>query len=76
MINIDKNIPIPPANRGNKTFKYPWLTMQVGDSFPLPFANYKTHNAVSSLITHGRRVTGHKYTMRKLAEGFRIWRIE
>jgi uncharacterized protein (DUF2249 family) len=63
MIKIDKNITIP-----DKRNKYPWDTMEIGDSF------YTNSNV--RMLTHTRsKVYGHKYSVRKEENGFRVWRV-
>ena len=64
MIKIDKGIAIP-----NKRNKYPWDTIEIGDSF-FTLANVR-------MLTHIRsKVYGHKYSVRKENNGFRVWRTE
>jgi hypothetical protein len=71
MIKIDKNIPIPDKRTHKKEFKYPWLTMEVGDSF---FVANKTSATYRVSAKAGNRY-GRKFTMRNVKDGVRIWRI-
>jgi hypothetical protein len=81
-IQIDKGIPIPPANpsgrqsgqrRGQR--KYPWMAMPIGSSFIYPG---DSGGAWRSII--GRhKLTHYRYVSRRLLEDgqwvTRIWRI-
>ena len=70
MIEIDKNIPIPPKR--NQTSKYPLSTMEVGDSFLVVGA---VQARLSGSVGTVARRTGRKFTTRKTFEGVRVWRI-
>lgn len=69
MIAIEKGIPIPNSGAG-RTPKYPWRTMEVGDSF---FAENVRN--VSAMAAAAMRRTGLKFTVRKVEDGHRIWRV-
>ena len=73
MYQIEKNIPIPI-----KVFEFPFRDMEVGDSFFVP------HNQESDLIrgrlnraiqAFRKNNKGHKFTLRSIDDGFRIWRV-
>jgi hypothetical protein len=66
MIKVDKDIPIPP-----RRLKYPWSTMEVGDSFFVPGKNSQSFG---NTVQHARRTTGRTFTARKVEGGLRIWR--
>ena len=81
-IKLDRKVPIPPhgGGHGGRYLKYPWDTMQVGDSFFVAGAS-----ARSSIPTSARsygRGRGIKFncTLRTVTErgvkGVRIWRVE
>lgn len=85
-MKIEKNIPIPePKKRGPKkgeggrTPTYPFKEMEVGDSFI-----YSTKSTESMMRSAGCAARGWakkvglnwKFTVRRLDEGIRIWRIE
>ena len=70
-IKVEKGIPIPPtSNRG----KYPWLQMEVGDSF---FAPGRKTSQIGSCYN---RIVGKTFRSRTRIEngvkGVRVWRIE
>lgn len=67
-MQIDKAIPIPPVASGNKS-KYPWKTMEIGDSF------LGVTKTMPSLASWASKRTGRKFTVRKCPEGFRVWRV-
>ena len=73
MICIDKNIPIPPRIRsGGRKPKYPWDTVEIGDSFLLATSNVDSAHAQAG---HAAVRYGIKLSVRKTNEGYRVWRI-
>ena len=71
-VKIDKDIPMPQDKLGRKP-KYPWMDMDVGDSFLLP--GKSIHHAASLMVRWQER-GGRRYSARTVPEGVRIWRIE
>lgn len=70
---IDKGIPVPE-------WKYPWKTMEVGDSFFVE-ANAgeklrKLQKRITASCTWQRRRYGRRHTIRQVDGGCRAWRIE
>jgi hypothetical protein len=66
---MDTNkFPIPEAKNGAPA-KYPWRTMDIGDSFLAP------GKSINGQATHAAQRTGRKFTVRKVADGWRVWRI-
>jgi hypothetical protein len=72
-ITIDKHIPIPKLGGiiGAK-FKYPWLTLAIGESFFVPD---KSITNFSPTVCHAARRVGRKFTCRTQGNGVRVWRI-
>lgn len=75
-IRIQCGIPIPktkPRGRnGKRKAVYPWLLMEVGDSFLFPQAlGRAAHSAVYQASLGDR-----KFVTRKTDEGYRCWRVE
>lgn len=68
MIPIEKNVPIPERAVGPKT-KYPFASMQIGDSFFIPGMEKFTYHWYPS------KKYGHTYRSKKVDGGMRIWRI-
>lgn len=65
-VQIDRGIPVPPRNRAER---YPWEALEVGDSF---LADGKRRpNTTVAIKTHAPK----KFTIRKTAEGWRVWRV-
>lgn len=63
-IKIDKNVPIPKnSGRG----KYPWTDMEVGDSFCIPTMSI-------SMGAVNERYKPKTFIMRKVDDGYRVWR--
>ena len=76
-VKIDKDVPLPPKRCGLHHQKYPFATMEVGDSFFVP--EYKPGKGGGALFHHWQKKLGHRYTSRKVEEngvvGLRIWRF-
>lgn len=76
-IKIDSNIAIPATRRGRT--KYPFATMNVGDSFFSPEENART-----AALQHARNANAKgnavRFSTRAVNEngqaGYRIWRTE
>lgn len=73
MIKIDKGIPLPTNRfKSGPTRKYPWLEMQIGDSFVAPKRLVNTNaNA---------RYAPRRFLVRTIVEDgqkvFRVWRVK
>lgn len=76
MIKVEKGFPIPVVDetiRGRK-YKYPWIDMEVGDSFLIEGA---TPAYVTSLIRNRERVDGRRYVRKAQGEfDVRVWRVK
>lgn len=70
-ITVERGVPIPPK-QVRFTAKYPWYTMQVGDSFFIPDRADGTPPAAGS----PNPKLGMKITTRRVPGGIRIWRTE
>lgn len=69
---IDKGIPIPPKKARWRPSKYPFVNMQVGDSF---FTNGTAASLRSATFTYSKR-TNTKFVTRSEGTGWRVWRVE
>lgn len=70
VISVDSAVPFPE----NEKFKYPWASMEIGDSFVFP--TRKRGSVASSATKYGQR-TGTKFAIRKISgEESRIWRTK
>ncbi len=67
--SVERGVPIPPLRNPKK---YPWDSMDIGDSFFIP--NIKS-NAAGAYSAH-RAKMGEKHTVRTVDGGVRIWRIK
>ena len=86
MYNVEKNIPMPnPARNGLAYYKYPFFTMNVGDSFAVPVdptttLNYlKVSGRVSMAIRQQHERSGNNgmkfsYRTDKVNRVIRVWR--
>lgn len=76
MYEIEKGIKLPePIIPGRPASKYPWRKMNIGDSFFVPVNEVK----LSSLYTMASHAGGYhnkKFTVRKVTDGFRVWRTK
>ena len=71
MMEIDKRkYPIPDTSK--RELKYPWKTMEVGDSFSVPVSQYNNVNSSKSQV--GKRI-GRKFTGKIIGDIYRVWRI-
>lgn len=70
-ITVDKGIPIPDRQRGGG--KYPWGTLDVGDSFFVE-GDAKRVKALQGAVSNVGRRLGRTFTTRRLDNGVRIWR--
>ena len=68
-VKIDKGIPVP--NGSGATPKWPWKTMDIGDSFFAKDRKLSSFqpNAWRAGIRHGR-----KFACRTVEGGVRVWR--
>lgn len=72
-ITVDRGIPIPKpvVTTGGKTPKYPWRTMQIGESFFVKKPSYVFRNYCYNT---GVRC-GRKFSCRAEGNGTRVWRV-
>lgn len=70
---IEKNVEFPR----NPASKYPFLDMEIGDSFFVSVDRECEKSYTGQRITNsGRMVTGYKFSYRKVEGGVRIWRVK
>lgn len=67
-VTIEKNVPMPEKGTYSK---YPWKTMEVGDSFFV----IVSESARSAMSSNAKRF-GIRVMTRKEGDGVRVWRIE
>ena len=70
MIEVEKNIPLP---RTETAGKYPWHSMEVGESF---FVTGDVKRVRNVLCSSFGRFKPKKFSLRKVEGGVRCWRIE
>lgn len=73
MYAIEKNVPVPPRNAAinEKARKYPFPSMEVGDSFTTEDTKVR-----GAAYQWGTVNGGKKFSVRKQGDGsFRVWRI-
>ena len=73
-MEIEKGVPL------RRQRKYPWASMDVGDSFFVAFSDgesdHSTRRAVSVSACKAGQRRGWKFATRKQADGVRVWRVE
>ena len=86
MYNVEKNIPLPnPIRNGVASYKYPFFTMNVGDSFAVPVdptttLNYiRVGNRVAMAINAQKKRSNNNnmkfcYRTDKVNRVIRVWR--
>jgi len=67
-IVIEKGVPLPISNT-----KYPFESMEVGDSFTVP-NDYR--KSLQATISYFHQRGGKRYTVRKNGDICRCWRVE
>ena len=74
MFEIEKNVPRAGYTGGmGAPAKYPWLEMNVGESFFVP--NVTVYKMSPSAAGFSRRHPGFKFTCRGVEGGVRVWRV-
>lgn len=74
MINIEKDVPMPPKLGRPATTVYPYKEMEVGDSFRVDGPEKVSKIRTMASTTWGPR-TGFKFSVRVEPGGCRIWRV-
>ena len=74
MVKIDKNVEMPDGPGSGRPRKYPWLDMEVGQSFVLPAPNMMSANA--HCTGANKRYAPRKFAVRVRKGEFRVWRIK
>lgn len=71
MIEVEKNVPVPEG--GRSSVKYPFKTMEVGDSFTVEAGK---EMSVRSSATYYKKIQpGAQYTIRRMEDNtLRVWR--
>lgn len=69
MLKVDKNVPLKSTTGRSGPWKYPYETMEVGDSFETPAATI-----YASVSQRMRRHPGKIFTVRKVNGVYRCWR--
>lgn len=74
---LEKNVPMPlgSVDRGAKR-KYPWLEMEVGDSFAIPAGQHESVRTSASAWEARHPEDPRMFTVRKTENGtYRCWRV-
>lgn len=70
---IEKDIPVPKMTSVGRKMKYPFESMQVGDSFFVKDGTVKSLSC--SCLHHGKRLE-RKFASLTVDGGARVWRVE
>jgi hypothetical protein len=72
-IKIDAGIEMPRATFG-RPLRYPWLILNVGDSFAAP--NNATPATFRSMACRASKTYGRRFSVRAMPDGsLRCWRV-
>lgn len=71
--HIEKGIPVPKMTGAGRKTKYPFESMEVGDSFFIKDTKVKTISR--TCCQHGKRLS-RKFASRTVDGGVRVWRTE
>ena len=69
---IEKGVPL--AAKRAYDHKYPFSSMEIGDSFFAP-CDETARNRITTSVSYASKRYGTKYVTRKVDGGFRVWRI-
>lgn len=81
-MEIDKNIPVPTSGiQKGRPRKYPIESLEIGDSFLIPYEKDVNKNAMhsrasGSIANFRKKHPEKKFTTRQMEDGIRVWRIE
>lgn len=77
-IEIKKGVPVPKIDRGGKgrPMKYPWLEMEVGDSFDTGCDDPNRHFPSAGTVACARNGLKRKFTQRMVGGTLMVWRTE
>lgn len=79
MIKIEKNIPVPARNSSRQLF--PYADMMVGDSFHIPTTvdsdkdTGRRLRGTASAFSRKSAADGVRFSIRKMDNGYRVWRV-
>lgn len=85
MLKIDKGIPVPhrqtrPSTKTDGNPIFPLAELDIGDSFSVP-DGFKgrggkevTHSSIGGAIFHYGKRHGRQFTVRRMVDGWRVWR--
>lgn len=75
-MDIEKGIPVPESWRHKKgESKYPWTSLEVGDSFTVKKEHRKSWDFIFAAITKAQKDHGIKLTTRLIDDDTRrVWR--
>jgi hypothetical protein len=74
-VTIDKNVPLPPDLNAKRIScnKFPFSTMEAGDSF-LVTDEYEKKCITVKACVYGKK-HGKRFCTRKVPDGVRVWRV-
>jgi len=78
MYEIKKGVPLPPSRQVGRGAKYPFLEMEVGDSFFHKLDGEDegiVQRRLSACAKHASRKTGRIFTPRAFEEAIGVWRL-
>ena len=71
---IEKGVPLPEHKKRYEK-KYPFETMEIGDSFVVPIAPDKSPSGLFSSISQAKKRLNINLTTARVDGGIRVWRV-
>jgi hypothetical protein len=77
---IEDSVPLPASWNNGRPEKYPWRSLEMGQSFLVPYDTGKTKAEMAKKISNRafdaqKRLGGRKFSVRSTDEGVRVWRV-
>jgi len=71
VVQVDKGIPMPKPYYGHSQPAYPWVSMDVGDSFVI----LARPRSAYTMASKAGKEYGFKFSVRKCDGVLRVWRV-
>ena len=73
---VDKDVPMPaPGNRPGAVARYPFRSMEIGDSFFVPEGDFPL-DTVRRAAVRNSEYLGRTFKAAKMPGGVRVWRFD
>jgi len=75
MFEIEKNIPLKSPRHKENHYRYPFLKMEIGDSFFVTCKTEEKRLTFSRVYSAAKHYQDKKFATRSIEDGIRCWRI-